>query len=198
MCNLKPIKPKIWQFSKSVMSDSFHHGWPHIIRVLQIAKKIQRNEGGDSDVIEIAVLLHDIGRNIERSLNEHHAILSAKISEHLLKNLGVCKSHRDQILHIILSHSFSSGIKPETIEAKIVSDADKIDALGAIGVIRAFLFGETSRRSINDTLNHFMEKLFKLPDLMYTETGKTIARERLRIMTLFYESINKELSPFLD
>ena len=193
MCDLKLVIPQIREFSKSIMGNAFHHGWPHILRVLNIAREIHKTEGGDFDVIEVAVLLHDIGRNIEHSLNEHHALLSARISKSYLKKLGVCEKHSNAVSHIIMSHSFSLGVVPRTIEAKILSDADKIDALGAVGVIRAFLFGETTMRTVNETLNHFIEKLFKLPDLMYTETGRRIAHNRLKVMQIFYDSIKKEI-----
>ncbi|MEQ9716071.1 MAG: HD domain-containing protein [Candidatus Asgardarchaeum sp.] len=194
MCDLEKYLDKIMFFSKAIMGKSFHHGWPHVERVLNVAHKISQKEGGHYPIIKAAVFLHDIGRYVERSLNSHHAVLSADIAKEFLKSIGVCDYHISEITHIIISHSFTSGIKPRSLEAKIVSDADKIDALGAVGVIRAFLFGESNGRSPNDTLQHFIDKLFKLPDLMYTNTGKIIARKRVKIMKVVYEELLNELS----
>ncbi|MEM0331842.1 MAG: phosphohydrolase, partial [Archaeoglobaceae archaeon] len=102
----------------------------------------------------------------------------------------------DAVVHAIESHSFSSNVKPRTLEAKILSDADKLDAIGAIGVARAFLYSGEKGRSIEETLMHFEEKLLKLKDLLYTDTAKAIAAERHEFLKKFYEELKRELKEF--
>jgi len=164
------------------------HDEGHVERVLRLAVYIARKEGADVEIVKKAAELHDIARD-----KPNHAIESAKIAKEILKKQGCSDDFVEKVVHCIEAHSFSSGIKPKTLEAKVLSDADKLDAIGAIGVARAFMFSGESGRSIEETLKHFEEKLLKLKDLLYTNTARELAKERHEFLIRFYEQIKKEL-----
>ncbi len=164
------------------------HDNGHVERVMKLAVYIARMEGADVEVVKRSAELHDIARD-----SPNHAIESAKVARDILRGEGYDEDFIERVVHCIESHSFSSGVKPKTLEAKVLSDADKLDAIGAIGVARAFMFSGEKGRSIEDTLKHFEEKLLKLKDLMYTETAKKIAEDRHEFLRMFYERLKKEL-----
>lgn len=165
------------------------HDKDHVTRVVRIAKFIAEKEGGNIEIILKSAELHDIAR-----CAKDHAFESAKAAEKLLQNQGFDEDFIYAVKHAIEAHSFSSGVEPRTLEAKILSDADKLDAIGAIGVARAFMFSGKSGRSIEETLAHFEEKLLKLRDHLYTRTAKRIAEKRHEVLQRFYEEIRKELA----
>ncbi|MEM0203373.1 MAG: HD domain-containing protein [Archaeoglobaceae archaeon] len=165
------------------------HDEGHVKRVVRIAKFIAEKEGGDIEVVLKSAELHDIVRYAE-----NHAFESAKVAERLLREQGYSESFIQAVKHAIEAHSFSAKVTPKTLEAKILSDADKIDAIGAIGVARAFMFSGERGRSVEETLRHFEEKLLKLKDCLYTETAKKIAEKRHEFLQTFYEQIKRELA----
>lgn len=129
--------PKIKTFAEQFYDPSDDlHGLGHVQRVLVHAKKIWEKEEGNWDIIEMIIWLHDIGRKLETKLKQNHAIISKQLAQPFLESIGLKQTVIDQILHGIVAHSFSLGIPAKSIEAKIVSDADKLDALGAIGIYR--------------------------------------------------------------
>lgn len=164
------------------------HDRDHIERVVKLAVYIAKKEGADVEVVRKSAELHDIARD-----KPNHAVESAKIAREILKKQGYSDEFIERVAHCIEAHSFSSGIEPKTLEAKVLSDADKLDAIGAIGVARAFIFSGENGRSIEETLKHFEEKLLKLKDLLYTKTAKELAKERHEFLLRFYEQIKKEL-----
>jgi len=165
------------------------HDEGHVERVIKLARYIAEREGARLDVVLKAAELHDIARGYP-----NHARKSAEIARELLKDHDA--EFVEAVCHAIEAHSFSGKMKPKTLEAKILSDADKLDAIGAIGVARAFLYSGEKGRSIEETLKHFEEKLLKLRDLLYTETARKIAEERHRFLEIFYRQIKKELDEF--
>ena len=179
--------------SKTIMGYDPAHGWPHVIRVLKIARRIAEEIRGKIDwlVLETAIALHDIGRNLPGS--DHHAIKSAVFAEEVLPSLGYDKGSVEAIVHAIRSHSYSLGESAETVEAKILSDADKIDALGAVGIARVIHTGCQLHRSFKESLLHFYEKILNLPSLMYLDVSKRIAEERISIIQSFVKELEKEL-----
>ncbi len=164
------------------------HDDGHVKRVLRWAIHLARKEGANVEVVRKAAELHDIARD-----RPNHAVEGAKIAREILKKQGYDEEFIERVAHCIEAHSFSSGIKPKTLEAKILSDADKLDAIGAIGIARAFMFSGEHGRSIEDTLKHFEEKLLKLKDLMFTATARRIAEDRHRFMLEFYKRLKREL-----
>ncbi|RLI88667.1 MAG: phosphohydrolase [Archaeoglobales archaeon] len=164
------------------------HDNGHVERVLKLALYIAEREGAEIEVVRKAAELHDIARD-----KPNHAIEGAKLAREILRREGYSEDFIEKVTHCIEAHSFSSGVKPRTLEAKVLSDADKLDAIGAIGVARAFLYSGEHGRSIEDTLKHFEEKLLKLKDLMETETGRRLAEKRHAFLVEFYERLKEEI-----
>lgn len=179
--------------SRALMSEDPAHGWPHVVRVYKLARRIASliEESVDWLVLETAVLLHDVGRFLPGE--GHHAEKSARFAEELLASIGF-KGDIGAVAHAILAHSYSLGVKARTLEAMILSDADKLDALGGVGIARVFHTGCQFRRAFEESLNHIREKIIRLPGLMYLEASKTIAEERLRIVMEFMKVLEDELA----
>ncbi len=162
-----------------LMGNGFAHGYLHVARVRRYAWLIVDNEGLDVDemVLELAVLLHDIGRRI----GEPHAYYSALLARSMLAEKSVPPDKIERIVNAILYHSFSyarkNNIEPLGDEAKVLSDADKLDALGVVGLIRVFLFGAEHNRSFEESIRHFHEKIFWLKDLMHYQYSRRLAEE---------------------
>ena len=179
------------RIARMMMPKSPGHGWDHVLRVRAIAMRIAEEvEGVDKEVLELAVLLHDVGRAIDE---ENHAEASARFAEKVLGALGYPEDKLRRVVEAIRSHSFSSGRRSRSIEAAILSDADKLDALGAVGIARVFLYSGEKGRSIEESLRHFYEKILRLPEAMVTEPGRRMAEERVRIVKFFVEELRREL-----
>ncbi|MEN8230118.1 MAG: HD domain-containing protein [Bacteroidota bacterium] len=188
------------------------HNWYHIERVWKMAKHIRKKEGrGDLLTIELAALLHDIS---DAKFNGGDDEKGSQLAFDFLMKNGISREQSEHIQAIVKYVSFKGGFPQDRInsmEFQIVQDADRLDAIGAIGIARAFNYGGFKNRPIHDpsiplqeyenskayhksdapTINHFYEKLLKLKDLMNTGTGKRIALERhdfmLRFLDRFYE-----------
>lgn len=193
------------------------HDWFHIERVWKLSKKIAEKEGGNLEVIELSALLHDIA---DPKFHNGDETLALKISQNFLEEIHVNPELIEQVLFVIKNISFKNRAEaPENppLELQIVQDADRLDAVGAIGIARTFNFGgfknnlmyhpeikpnlgmnkEEYKKSNGTTINHFYEKLLLLKDLMNTETAKKIASERhdfiLQFLDEFYKEWNVEL-----
>ncbi|ADV65373.1 HD domain-containing protein [Desulfurococcus mucosus] len=181
---------------RALYDTSLEHGWPHVERVLGYSLKIAR-EGGvvvDEELLKLAVFLHDLGRMI----GEPHAYYSALAAEELLVELGLPRDRVEAVVDAIKAHSFSfnrSGASGSTL-SMILSDADKLDALGLIGFIRVFLYGERHGRSLEESLKHFDEKILRLEGLMRLEYSRRLARclsERTRfLLSMLGEELRQE------
>ncbi|MDX1592588.1 MAG: HD domain-containing protein [Balneolaceae bacterium] len=186
------------------------HDLAHIERVVENAKLILADEKADEEITLAAAWLHDcviIPKNdpYRRQASE----LAAKKASSFLKEIGFDSDKIVRTAHAIHAHSFSAGIRPETPEAEIVQDADRLDALGAVGIARCFTVGGKLERMMYEkvdpfcinrepddstfTLDHFYAKLFKLPDMMNTKTGAYLARERVQYMKQFLERFGDEI-----
>lgn len=168
------------------------HGLDHVLRVRDIALKIAEviPEPVDREVLEVAALLHDIGRV---SRDKDHAKRSAEIAYIILKLACFPEDKVGKVVEAILSHSFSEGVKPMSIEAKILSDADKLDALGVIGIARVFAFSGSRGRSLKESIQHFYDKILQLPNLLFTDIAKSIAIKRIDVVKKFLEDLEKEI-----
>ncbi|PEI88412.1 phosphohydrolase [Bacillus pseudomycoides] len=195
---------------KLLEKDASGHDWYHIERVHKLAISLSEKEGGDRFVIEMAALLHDVA---DEKLNDSEEAGMKKVSD-WLEGLNVTEEENEHILHIIMNMSYKGGHggKVSTLEGKIVQDADRLDALGAIGIARTFAYGgakgrlmydpnippreemtkEEYRKNDDPSLNHFYEKLLKLKDLMNTDAAKREAEIRHRYMEEFIEQFMKE------
>ena len=188
------------------------HDWFHIERVWKLSKKIAEQEGGNLEVIELSALLHDIA---DPKFHNGDETLALKISQNFLEEIHVNAKLIEQVLFVIKNISFKNRAEaPENppLELQIVQDADRLDAIGAIGIARTFNFGgfknnlmyhpeikpnlgmnkEEYKKSNGTTINHFYEKLLLLKDLMNTETAKKIASERHGFMLQFLDEFYKE------
>ncbi len=187
------------------------HDWSHVERVYNLCMHIGKKENADLEILGIAALLHDIGREQEDKTKGKldHAIIGAEMAREILKKHNFKEDKINKIVHCIETHRFRNNKIPETKEAKVLFDADKLDAIGAIGIGRAFLFsGEVGARlhisdiDINNTKEYtkedtayreFLVKLSKIKDRMLTDEGKRIAEERHRFMVKFFNRLNEEV-----
>jgi uncharacterized protein len=163
------------------------HGYEHTERVIQTCKVIGEKLGADMDILIPAAILHDIGRG-----NDDHAKHGAQMARTILIEQGYLKI--DEIVHAIEVHSFSAGGETKSLEAKILSDVDKLDAMGATGIYRAAQYGVEYNRPMEEFIAHFHEKLLTLRELLYTDEAKRIAEERHKFMQSYLEQLNKELA----
>lgn len=205
---------KTQEYVKNILKDEFTgHDYYHAIRVKNVANKILQKEGGNSFVINMASLLHDVvDDKIQDSLSS-----DCQKFDDFFNLLTIDKSIKEEILFVMNNMSFSKMLSNKaniTKELAIVSDADKIDSLGAIGIARTFAYGSKVGNKIYDpeilsevnltqeeykrkgrkttSLNHFDEKLLQLDKYLLTETGKEIAKERIEFIKIFKEKFLKE------
>ena len=195
---------------KRIENDSAHD-FEHTMRVYKNAQKICKKEKANEKLVLSAALLHDIvsyPKSDKRSKTS--SIESAKKSKKILEKLNFSKEEITIILGAILDHSFSQNKIPKTIEGKILQDADRLDALGAIGIARVFATGGSLKRpfyNIDDpfckrripddhtwTVDHFFAKLLKLESLMNTKSGKAEAKKRTKIIKEFLNQLKQEIS----
>lgn len=185
--------------------ESADHDWYHIERVLKLAEYIQDREGGDLLVVRLAALLHDIS---DHKLNGGIKNDCGRVSREILNKLDADENLIDRVCAIVDKVSFKgAGVEDEvgSIELDIVRDADRLDAIGAIGIARAFHYGGKNNRSFYEpnlgpslhsdfdtyssdkshTLNHFYEKLLLIKDRLRTKTARDIGEERHQIMAAF-------------
>lgn len=197
---------------KKLDGEATGHDFLHIVRVYNAAKYIAEKEGADLFIVEITALLHDIS---DWKFNDGNVDIGPKLAGEWLKSLAVPEQEIDKVTKIIRTMSFKGGTtdsSQETMEGKIVQDADRLDALGAIGIARAFAYGGFKGREIYNphikpekfksfeayknnkgtSINHFYEKLLLLKDLMNTKTGKDLAEYRHEFMITFLKEFNEE------
>lgn len=188
------------------------HDFDHTLRVYQLCLHLGKKEKANLEILKIAALLHDIGREEEDSCRGKicHAAKGAVLAQKILQDLKVDSKKIDQVFHCIETHRFRGSKKPESKEAKILFDADKLDSIGAIGVARAFLFaGEIGAKlhekdiipekikqySRSDSAyREYLVKLKKVKTRMLTKEGKRLAKVRHAYMQGFFERLNREIS----
>ncbi len=186
------------------------HDYFHTYRVFKMSKHLAQIEKADEEIVMLAALLHDVD-DIKLSPDTHENKENAR---RFLNDNSIDENTIDLICRIIgeISYKGNESYSPSTIEAKIVQDADRLDALGAIGIARAFAFGGSRNRTmhnpqepprlnmseqeyrnhISTTVNHFYEKLFNLTDLMNTKAAKEIALKREEYMKNFLDEFYDE------
>lgn len=188
------------------------HDWYHIERVWKLSKKIAKTENCDSEIVELGALFHDIA---DPKFYNGDESLAPKIASEFLRNCAYPEEKIEKVVFIINHISFKNRDNlPEEIpvELQIVQDADRIDAIGAIGIARTFNFGgfknnlmydpevlpkigmskEEYKKSNGTTINHFYEKLLLLKNMMNTSAGKKMAEERHQYMLDFLDQFYKE------
>jgi uncharacterized protein len=193
-------------------SDASSHGWDHAERVWNLCRHIGSAEGARLEILRPAAYLHDIGRPDEKASGGKvcHAVAGAERARILLAENGFDSETVEQVVRCIASHRFRrNGEQPRSLEACVLFDADKLDAIGAVGIGRAFLFaGEVGARlhnpeadilatraySSEDTaFREFSVKLRKVKDRMLTATGRKMAEDRHRFMVAYFERLTEEV-----
>lgn len=186
------------------------HDLAHIARVFRNAMRIAKTETADARILAAAVLLHDCV-SVEKNspLRAQSSRLAADRAAGILDGLGWSGVDCARVHHAVVTHSFSAGLTPQSAEAKILQDADRLDAIGAIGAARCFYTAgrmgsalydpadpEARQRPIDGyafALDHFPEKLFRLADGFQTDTGRAMAQERHRRLTAIYQDFLDEI-----
>ncbi|MHB1295690.1 MAG: HD domain-containing protein [Anaerolineae bacterium] len=191
------------------------HGFDHVLRVWRLAERIGLEEGADMQVLQAAALLHDVGRPEELRTGACHARLSAEAARRILS--GRPDAQVEAVALAIAEHRFRANRPPSTLEARVLFDADKLDAIGAIGVARAYaiagarnqrLWAEVpaayAERSRDDAqadlgngehtpIHEYLFKLVRLKDHLYTATAKRMAEERHAFMVAFFTRLEGEV-----
>jgi uncharacterized protein len=187
--------------------ESSGHDWWHTLRVTRLARRLARAEGADPQVCELAALLHDV--------DDWKLAGGGGRAVRMLKAAGADAALAARVLAAVGQVSFKgAGVATpgDTLEARVVQDADRLDALGAVGVARAFAYGGSRGRALHDpaqrpvrhasfaayrrsrgtTVNHFYEKLLLLKDRMQTRSGRALARQRHAFLVRFLERFLRE------
>lgn len=198
-------EPAITEIARKIfLSAQGSHDWEHTRRVVDLTRTIGTLEGADLDVAVTAALLHDIGRCHQDSAGGAicHARKGADLAQTILESFAFSDNQKKNIIHCIAAHRFRKPPEPETLEARVVFDADKLDAIGAIGVARAYLFaGELGARLHNPDINveqapayseddtgyrEYRVKLRWIRERMLTASGRKMAQERHEFMEIFF------------
>ena len=213
MDNAELIRRVEEEAAERLLSSPACHDWEHTCRVRANAMRIAREEGADLLVVELAALLHDIGRPAE--LADHgktdHAVLGAVMAADVLRNFGCDEALVAKVASCVRTHRFRKrspeGI-PASLEAKCVYDADKLDSIGAIGIGRSFHFAGRTGAKVHNTeqqalssesysredtaYREFLVKLRYIKDNMLTDMGRRLAQQRHDFMCSFFDELNAE------
>jgi len=206
LTNLRKLKNEV----KNSISNDPAHDFKHTMRVCKSAERLAKKENANTKLVLCASLLHDIvsfPKSDKRSKSS--SIKSAIKAAKILKKYNLSKTEIKIISDAIRDHSFSQNKKPKTLEGKILQDADRLDAIGAIGIARAFavagaegrtFYNESDpfcdKRKPNDqnwAVDHFYRKLLKLEKLMNTKSAKTEAKRRTKILENYLSNLKKEI-----
>ena len=187
------------------------HDWDHTKRVYNLCIHIGEKENADMNILKLAALLHDIGREEQNKSKGKicHAEIGAKLAKEILENHNFDNETISKVIHCIETHRYRNNKIPETKEAKILYDADKLDSIGAVGIGRAFHFSgminsklhvsgidiENSKEYSDDdcAYREYLVKLKNIKDKLFTEEGKRIAEQRHNFMVEFFERLNREI-----
>jgi uncharacterized protein len=188
------------------------HDFDHVLRVLALAERIATPEGANLRVVRAAALLHDVGRSRARAEGLDHAQLGATMARVILA--GRAQADVRAVAEAIRTHRFRSGPRPATLEARVLFDADKLDALGAVGIARAFAHGGAHGQRLwapvdevdadrwaasgddpdeHTPVHEFVVKLSKLRELLYTAAARRLAEDRHAYMVSFFARLGAEV-----
>ncbi|HGS4928815.1 TPA: HD domain-containing protein [Vibrio parahaemolyticus] len=211
MTSLSQLEPLFLEFMQQEMQVDAAHDIEHVKRVVKTAKQLCDEENADIAIVLPAAYLHDCFTYPKDHPNrKQSSAIAAKKAIAYLESIQYPQQYHDAIAHAIEAHSFSANIRPNTLEAQIVQDADRLDALGAIGVTRciqvstqfnAQLYNDNDmfakERELNDkqfTVDHFQTKLFKIVDTMNTESAKLEANKRKAFMQTYLKQLHDEVT----
>jgi uncharacterized protein len=206
------------QFMSDEGSEDAAHDYDHLVRVIALAEKLQASEGGDLPTIWAAVALHDIGQERERRHGGDHALIGAALAAELLKDTPFPQQYIPAVQQAIQEHRMTGGVMPQTLEGRILYDADKLDCLGAIGIGRLYcITGRYNQKvyapipdDIVEPIDPQMIRILRrrpdyspsiefqllfanLPERMTTNTGREMAHERFAFMQEFFSRLRQEV-----
>ncbi|MFD1646527.1 HD domain-containing protein [Haloarchaeobius litoreus] len=188
------------------------HDWHHVERVVENAEALvdRTDHAVDEDVLLAAAWLHDIGRKREADGEiDDHAAWGAGEARRILDAQGVDTATVDAVAHCVRAHRFSNDVEPESREAELLSDADNLDAIGAVGLARTFAYAGEHGRTLHDpdlppvaddspagetSFNHVHKKLLRIEDRMYTDAGRELAADRHAFLETFVEQFEREVA----
>ncbi|WP_286680998.1 HD domain-containing protein [Methanoculleus sp. DTU007] len=182
-------------YVRTALRESGAHGFDHTGRVVRLSEEIGAREGADMDILIPAALFHDIARPLEERTGALHEEEGARMAEAYLRSIGYPEDRIAAIAHAVRAHRYSTGIDPATLEARVLSDADKLDAMGAVGIARTFMQAGERGGGIPDAVDHIRAKLLNLKDLMYTKTAREIAAKRHALLVAFLAALEEECVP---
>ena len=185
-------KETILAYVRTFFTRSGAHDLDHILRVTRLCEEVGEAEGADMGILIPAALFHDVARPAEKETGVPHQEEGARIAEEYFRQAGYDTERIAAIVHAIRTHRFSTGPEPETLEAQVLSDADKLDAMGAVGIARTFMRAGEHGEGIEGAVGHFHEKLLLLRERMYTDGAKEIAERRHALLEEFVERLNEE------
>jgi uncharacterized protein len=208
---MKELEAMFAAYLDQQMTADSAHDMAHIERVVQMARRLAEAEGADLAVVMPAAWLHDCVTLPKNAPNRHEASrLAAAEAVRFLRTIDYLEQYLDSIAHAIEAHSFSANIVPTTLEAKVVQDADRLDAIGAIGVARCLLVGGALQRPLfhptdpfceqrepDDlayTIDHFYRKLFNISQTLHTRAARDEAVRRRAFMQAFLDQLRTEIS----
>jgi uncharacterized protein len=183
---------KIRNHVTTILGQEGSHGMDHVVRVTSLCRIIGADEHADMAILIPAALLHDIARPVEKLRSVPHEMEGSRIAEQYLRSIHYDETRIPAIAGAIRTHRFRSNELPATLEAKVLSDADKLDAMGASGIARTFMRAAEYGGGIDDAVAHFHDKLLKLDRLMYTESGRRIAKTRHAFLIWFLDTLEEE------
>lgn len=201
----------VLQAQKCFQTSKGSHDWDHSLRVHKLSLKIGEIEKANMQVLSTAAYLHDIARKIQDDSQGKicHAEMGAVMAKTMLTRLNLNQTFINEVVHCIKTHRYRGQNIPESLEAKVLFDADKLDSIGAVGIGRTFLYaGEIGAKLYNKDKNlaetkqytpeatayrEFALKLKYIKDRMLTQAGKRLAQERHDFMMLFFERMNLEV-----
>jgi uncharacterized protein len=194
--------------SRLYPKDDTAHGFDHVLRVLRLAERIGQAEGADLEIVRAAALLHDVARPEEEDSGACHAQAGSKRAREILQ--GHPPEEVEVVAQAIATHRFREKSIPQTLEAQVLYDADKLDAMGAVGVARAYAISGQTRQRLwgpvpadyqgeaqgtpeHTAVHEFVFKLSRLKETLFTPTARAIAEERHRYMVQFFSRLEKEV-----
>lgn len=203
-------EPRLIKFAAKEMQQDAAHDMAHVLRVVKTAQQLCKQERANLWIVLPAAYLHDCFAHPKNHPESHlSSQLAADKALRFLQDINYPQQHFQSIYHAISAHSYSANITPETIEAQIVQDADRLDALGAIGIARCIQvssgFGATlyaiddpfcEHRTLNGkayAIDHFFDKLFRLPESMNTKAAKKEGRKRVLFMKQYLNQLRQEI-----
>ena len=209
--------PTIEQSRQWYPADDPVHGFEHVLRVLRLAEQIAQAEGADMEIVRAAVLLHDAAADLtgsdQPSARRAHHLSSAGFARQVLSAEGWSEARIAAVQHCIRAHRFRDDTaRPQSLEAQVLFDADKLDAIGASGVARAVAYaarlgqpayaapsarfiesGQLQPGEPHSAYHEYIFKLRKLKDRLHTPTARRMAEERHRLMADFFERLRQEM-----